>query len=340
LLSSLAIGFQRVRAAPAVLVAVYLVTLGAALPLALVLRAEVRAHLGASLMAETAATGVDWDWWQEFSSQARGLGDSFTPSVIGFAAPLSNLSAFADGTRQPLPIVAAAAGYGAIWLFLWGGILDRYARARETRAHGFFAAAGVFFFRFLRLGLVAGLLYWLLLGPVREWLFETIDDRLTLNVTVERVAFAWRLGAYVVIGAALVAVNLVVDYAKIRAVVEDRRSMLGALVAGARFVVRQPAGVVGLYALNGLLFLTVLAVYALVAPGAGGDGMAVWGTLLVGQVYLLGRLALRLLFAASQICFFQSRLAHAGYAAFPAPAWPESPDVESIVNAGHAAGGR
>jgi hypothetical protein len=172
------------------------------------------------------------------------------------------------------------------------------------------------------------------LGPARGWLFETLDERFTRDITAERMEFAWRLGAYLIIGAALVLINLLVDYAKIRAVVEDRRSMIGALIAGARFIARQPAGALGLYALNGLLFVLVLAVYALVSPGAGRDGLAVWGVLLVGQAYLLARLILRLLFAASQICFFQSRLAHANYAAFPVPTWPESPDAESLGRTG------
>ena len=32
-------------------------------------------HLGASLAADTAASGVNYDWMQEFSDQASGLGD-------------------------------------------------------------------------------------------------------------------------------------------------------------------------------------------------------------------------------------------------------------------------
>jgi hypothetical protein len=331
MLEAFVTGLRRVLAAPAILIGVYLVTLGAALPFALVLRASLDDHLGASLMAEDAASSVNWDWWQEFSAQATGLERTFTPAIIGFAAPLSNLSAFVDRTGQPAAVIAAAAGYGALWLFLWGGILDRYARARRLGAPVFFAACGVFFFRFLRLAVMAGALYWVILGPAHEWLFETAYDRLTRDVTVERVGFAWRLGLYAVLGLALAAVNLLVDYAKIRAVVEDRRSMIGALLAGARFLVRRPAGAAGLYLLDTLLLAGVLALYAVGAPGAGGGGLAVWWTLLVGQAYVLARLFVRLTFAATQLCFFQHHLAHAGYAGFSAPAWPESPAVETIV---------
>jgi hypothetical protein len=44
------------------------------LPLTLALRAMLARHLGASLAADTAASGVNYDWMQEFSEQASGLG--------------------------------------------------------------------------------------------------------------------------------------------------------------------------------------------------------------------------------------------------------------------------
>ena len=42
---------------------------------------------------------------------------------------------------------------------------------------------------------------------------------------------------------------------------------------------------------------------------------------------------MKLLFYASQVSFFQSRLAHAAYTAAPPVVWPDSPAAESIGNA-------
>ena len=333
MLRALATGYRRVVAAPTILVCAYVLTLAAAMPFALLLRDSLQAHLGASLMADPAADGVNWDWWQEFLGQATGLDTTLTPSVIGFAVPLENLSAFFDNSPRPTGIVIAAGLYGAVWLFLWGGVLDRYARGRPTRSHGFFAACGVFFPRLLRLGLLAGLLYWALIGPAHDWLLGTIYNRVTRDVTAERVAFLWRVGLYAVFGAALIAVNMIVDYAKIRAVVEDRRSMIGAFAAGARFVLRHPGKTFALYVSNGLLFVLLLLLYAIVAPGVGRGGIDILRVFLVGQAYVLARLFLRLMFAASQTSLFQSALAHAAYTAAPASVWPESPAAEAIVNA-------
>jgi hypothetical protein len=323
MLQSWLTGLRRVLAAPAVAAGVYLVTLGVAVPPSLVLRQSLERHLGASLMAESAADGLDWDWWQEFSGQASGLEESFTPAVLGAAAPLANLSGWLDRTPQPLALAAIAGAYGAVWLFLWGGILDRYARGRATRTHGFFAACGVFFFRFLRLGVVAAVFYWLLLGPVHGWLFGRLLDRLTRDVTVERVAFAWRIGCYLALGAAIVAVNLVVDYAKIRAVVEDRRAWSAPCWAGS-LSPATPSGPAACCSTGWLwpCWRSTRRESAAVRL----SGTPQWP---VRARPAAGRLS----FAASQTCCFQTRLAHAGYAAFPTPPWPESPDAESVAHA-------
>ena len=333
ILRALRDGLGRVHSAPAILAGVYLVTVLLAFPLAVALRGMIADHLGSSLVAGAVADGVSHDWWQEFEAQATGLGRTFTPTIIGFAAVLQNLSALLDGDGLPSVIAGAVAAYLVVWAFLSGGILDRYARLRPTRTAGFFSACGVFFFRFLRLGVFAWLLYALLFGLVHGWLFDDLYPRLIRDVTVERSAFVLRVALYALFGLLLVAVNVVIDYAKVRAVVEDRRSMIGALRAGARFVARRPLATGGLYLTTGLLFLLIVAAYAFFAPGAWSSGWALWRGFLIGQAYVLARLWVKLVFVAGEVSLFQNELAHAGYAAAPRPVWPESPTVEGIRNA-------
>lgn len=323
-------GWKRVRSAPALLLGVYVVTVAIALPLALNMHRLLSTHLGASLAAESAAEGVNYDWWQEFSSsQTTGIGTTFTPSIIGFAATLDSLSRLLDRQREPVLIAGAIGLYLAAWTFLIGGIIDRYARQRPVRAAGFFAASGVHFFRLLRLTLLAEIIYSWLFTYVHPWLFAEWLRNPTRTMAVERDVFAWRVALYVVFGILLILVNVVFDYAKIRLVVEDRRSALGALLAALRFVRRRPGQVIGLYALNGLAFLVLIAAWAVINPGASGNA-AMWMAFAAGQIYLLARLTLKLQFLASQTALFQSSLAHASYTAAPAPVWPESPAAELL----------
>ena len=133
---------------------------------------------------------------QEFGDVATGAAATFRPTILGFGAVLDNLSALLDDRTRPMAIVASAAAYLLLWVFLAGGILDRVARDRATRANGFFAACGVFFFRFLRLGAVQWIVYASLFGGLHAWLFDRLYPDLIRDLTVERTAFLIRLAMY------------------------------------------------------------------------------------------------------------------------------------------------
>jgi hypothetical protein len=255
---------------------------------------------------------------------------TFTPAIVGFAATLDNLASLADGLPELAPVTGALALYLTGWAFLTGGVIDRYARQRRTRAHGFFAACGVYFWGFLRLALGAGLFYWWMFAYVHPWLFDQRFVSITRDMNVERTAFLVRLGMYALFATLLAAGNLLFDYAKIRAVVEDRRSAGATFAAALRFARRHPGRTVGLYTLNAATFLGLLAVWSVVAPGAGAPGLSLWLGVIGTQLYIAARLALKLHFLASQTALFQASLAHATYTAAPAPVWPESPAAETI----------
>lgn len=324
-------GVARVNRAPVIIACVFLVTLLTALPFSMVMRDALQTHLGSSMVAEQVAKGVNVQWWSEFTAQTGALGKTFHTGIIGFAAVLDNLSAFADGETRPSPLMWLGACYLLLWLFLAGGVLDRYARARPTRSYEFFMACGVYFVRFLRLAPFIALAYYVLFAVVHPLLLEQLFAELTHDVTSERTAFFIRLALYAVFGTLLVLVSIVFDYAKVRAVVEDRRSMIGAIVAGARFARRHAAAVATLYLLTGCLFVALLLVYAIAAPGAGSTGAGFWLGIAISQLYLLCRLWLKLVFFASEAALFQGRLAHAGYVAGAPAVRPEPPIVANAL---------
>jgi hypothetical protein len=322
-------GLGRVQRAPALVAGLWLATFLLAWPLALALRGLLAGHLGSSLAADTAASAVNFDWWNEFLAQAAGIGQTFVPAILGFAAVLKNVSSLADGEGLPTIVAGVVSAYLAISIFLMGGAIDRLARDRRVGSYGFFAACGTYFFRLLRLAAIAGAIYWTLFAAVHPWLFDTLFTALTHDLTVERTAILYRAALYAAFAVLLVATNILFDYARVRMVVEDRRSAIGAAVSSARFIARNAGAVVALYAFNLLAFLVVLALYAVVAPGAAG-GLAAWIGFFIGQLYITLRIVVRLLFAASAVALFQGRLAHAGYTAAPVPAWPDSPAAAII----------
>ena len=324
-------GWRRVAAAPPLLIGIWLLTVAVTWPSAWALERTIAADLGSSASGLSALRGVDASWWLEFRQRHPEEGETFRPSVIGFAAVLRNLSGFADNEGPRGARVSLAVVYGGAWLFFWGGILDRYARRRRVGAHAFFGICGVFFWRFLRLALVAALAYGVLFGWLHGVLFDRLYPWLTRDLDTERTAFVIRVVLYVVFAAPVAALVLLFDLAKARAVVEDRRSMLGAILAAARILRRHPVACVIPFLLNLVLFLAVLVAYAFLAPGAGGGDTLSFGYMvLVGQAYIAARLAVRLAFGATAVAIVQDRLAHAGYTSAPIPVWPDSPAVEAV----------
>lgn len=319
-------GIGRVRRAPALIAGVWLTSLAMVLGPAVVLRGAIEEHFGSSMAADSAVAAINFDWWNEFLAQASGLGQTFVPAVLGFAAVLKNMSHLADATPLRPAVAMLVGAHLLLSLFLSGGLLDRLARDRAVGSAAFFSACGVWFCRFLRLALIAGPLYGLLFLWLHRLLFDVLFVEWTRDLTAERSAFAVRLALYIVFTGVVCGLNLILDYAKIRAVVEDRRSMIGALVAGARFVVRHPAKTALLYAANIGLAALVAGVYYLLAPGAASPLLA----FAVGQFYIVLRVVVRLQFIASQTALFQQRLAHAGYVARPVPRWPDSPAADAI----------
>ena len=234
---------------------------------------------------------------------------------LALTAPI--LTPLLGELHRPAILVGAASAYVALWLFLAGGILDRYARDRATRAHGFFGVTGVFFFRFLRLAVIMGAAYAILVGLIRPWLLARLSHWLTHDA-LDAVFDVLVAGGAVIF-----------DYAQVRAVVEDRRSMIGAIGASVNFVRHAPAAL-ALYVLDLALFLLLVAGYVVAAPEARGESR--WLGFAIEQGYIFARVWFKLVFWASETALFQSRLAHAGYVAAPAVAWPESPAAEPFRN--------
>jgi hypothetical protein len=326
-------GWRRVLSAPRLVIGVWLATTLAALPPALAVRSAIEGDLGSSLVASRVAAGVDAGWWQEFQARAQAEATTLSTVVIGAAAPIANWSRFVDAPGVPPVLVVAVAFALGVWIFLSGGAIDRLARARPVGTRAFVGTCGVFFFRFLRLTILVGAAYWLIASPFHAVLFGGVYRWLTRDLSSERVAFAWRLICYAIWLAPLVVVNVVADYAKARAVIEDRRSMLGALAAGGRFVRRHPGAVTAVYVANALVLAVAFSVYLLLAPGAQGGDWRLLAVLGIGQAWIVMRILTRLAFMSTSAALVQRSLAHAEYTATPPPVWPDSPAAEAIENA-------
>lgn len=284
------------------------VNLAVALPLAAVLADEIKGSLGRSLVAQELLEGFDTGWHGELRHGGSRLAETFGGEVLGAGAFFENLERWWRGDLLSLPPALVAAGllYAVVWAFLLGGVLERLVWTDGRRneeggggvgpggsGDGLFAACGRHWFRFLRLALVAAVLYYLVYRLVRAG-FGALEAA-SRDVTSERTALLWVLAGAALTVLLLAAVRTAFDYAKIAVVAHGRRSALAAAWAGFRFVARRPFATLGLYGAFAFLGALLLALYALLPPFA---GAGTWATVLlaalVGQLALAAKLALRL----------------------------------------------
>jgi len=189
------------------------------------------------------------------------------PTITGFGAVLTNLSDFLDLRRPAATIIGVTAAWMVLWSFLSGAssIVSRgeaHALAGILRRVRDAFSGGCFVSRF-----VAGIAYGFLFGYAHGWIFEDAYGLLTRNVAVERTAFFIRLAGYAI---SVRSCSSAISSSTTRASESSSRTagaQIGGLLAGARFVGRHASALLGLYALNALAFLVLVALYAVVVPG-------------------------------------------------------------------------
>lgn len=304
-------GWRRVIRAPALACGIWLLTGLLAAPLALVVERHVDRHVASSLAADRLANGWDAQWAAEFASQADGPASTLTVEILGFGGTIATLAHLVDAEPWPRAIVAALAAYVAIWIFLSGGLLYRYATARAVRSLALVTTCSVFFVRFVRLAVIAGAAYWAVFHWLEPWLFGAVWRRLARGVTAEPWLLAWRGVLYAIVIASLAAINLVADITKVRMVVEDRHSAIASIGAAVRFIRQRVARCAGLYIVNIAGLIVIARLWLQIVPAASAP---LWQTLLVGQIYLVARICAKLAFMASEVVFFQGELASARFA--------------------------
>lgn len=312
ILSAIREGLRRVTTNPKLILFLWLFNFLMALPLTLIMSGQIESSLGASLVAEKMQKGFDLDWYEEFNHGAEALGKTFSPAVIGIGPFLGNLESWLNGSlwANGAGIVGLGLSYMIVWLFLLGGILDRFARPEQRLTiERFFSAGGRYFLRLAILAALSGVFYFVVFTFIAPQLFALITNS-TRDMTVEKTVFFMTAGAYLVVAFLLMLVNMIFDYAKIATVVHEQRNGFAAVLSGVQFVFSRPVKTFGLYLVLGVFLLLALGIYSLNPPGANQSSpLSIAFALLLGQIFLLLKLATRLTFFGGQMALYESMTA-------------------------------
>lgn len=289
--AAVAEGWGRVAAEWRSVGVAYLASVVLALPLAAAVAMALQQSLAHREAAERMLAGWDGLWHKSFAAQARGLETTFDPGVVGIGAVLRSLDALVTAAlfELPLPIVVAGLAYLAGWVLLSGGLLARFRGERG----GVVGLGALHFRRLLTIAAVGWIAWALVLAGLLPALGGWIRAG-TIDVIDERILAAWIVAKYAVVWILVLAIRLVIDYAKVAAVDDPARTPWAALRDALRLCRRRLLAVIGIAAILGALGLALLLAYWLVAPGVGQrNGFQIAMAFAIGQTSVIARAMMR-----------------------------------------------
>lgn len=292
-------GLWQVIRAPFTLLAVLVITALTAVPFGLVMGSRLQTALNDQPPVMLGSEEIDADWWLEFRRHAEGLNATFTPAIIGFAAPLSNLSSVLDGTRPDPVMVAPIAIAIVTWAFIWGWAIERFRHGGSRRAGALMRAGFRAMPRFVAISIVATIAQVMLYLTLHRVLFGRVFSMLTTSMSVERDAFIVRVILYVIFGVCLAGVSLSADYARVGSVIGR-----GAWRECSSFVRRNWPSVAGLFLITTVILGVLFVLYG-VGEQYGGSRVAGWRGVAIGQAFIIVRLAMRLVVIGSEVRLFE-----------------------------------
>jgi len=264
------------RSRPAVWI-LFLINLGLTAVAAIPIYRGILHSTGHSLMGEKLATGFQVDWLIDFQSSSPGSLDRYA-AVIALVGLLTIL----------------------VNAVLAGGVLSCFrASPSSFSLPVFFRSTGQYAWRMIRLMILGLFCYWILFWLLNRTLGNLITEH-TRDWQSDRSVFALRSVVYAVLFLGLAFVNLVMDYARVKLVMEERTSAAGAFLSSLAFGLWRFRRAAAVYAIPALCGVALLGIYWLVVPWSVINAPAPTGTWMAFREPLI----VALLFSGQQVVMF------------------------------------
>ncbi len=288
----------------------YLANLLVGLALAVPFASQFEAMLDESAYQETLLEGMDFVWTEWFHDNTDGPASTFGPTVLGIAPFLHHLELLMTEElyRVPALLLTVGALYLVLQSFMTAAILGSFANdPAGTTVREFLRNGSEFFGRILRVRLLS----FSVLGAVTLPMGLTLGERavnLARAAPTDRRAFLITIGFQGAVLVLILGLKMISDYTSITVTHQDRSSVFLGYLSALRFCLSNFLPAACLY----LALLVIGVLWALLQVGLDSlipqaSGLGILCGLLVQQVYMGGRLALRAGFLSSQAQLFLQR---------------------------------
>jgi hypothetical protein len=204
----------------------------------------VRAFTGHSAMSEDLATGFSFDWLTDFAVNNPGSLERYGTAIVIFGL---------------LSILAQSV--------LAGGVVASFREPSFHSPADFFRDCRRYGWRLVRLTIIGLIGYWIVFRLLNQGL-GSLADRWTRQWLDDRPVFWIKLVPSVLTLLGLIFVNLVMDFARVRLVMEEGASAIEAFLASLGFSLARMRRAIVIYAVPSVCGVALLVVYLLVWPQA------------------------------------------------------------------------
>lgn len=251
--------------------ALLLINLGLAALATLPVYQGILSFTGHSLMSHVLATGFSVDWLTDLNFNRTGAFKRYGEMIVLFG-------------MLSLPVNSILAG----------GVVARFRTPEQPYSLGdFFRNSGRYAWRLIRLMILGLICYWIAFRLLDEGLNHLIDGW-TRDWLNDRPVFWVNLAASALLLLAVGFVNLVMDYARVKLVMDEGSGAIESFLASVGFSLGRFGRAVIAWAVPSLLGVALVAVYLLIAPGlhawlaglGGASHGAVYTRLLLALVFI------------------------------------------------------
>ncbi len=301
-------GFMATGRVPKMVLFLFIINLFFSLLLAIPMYNSLKDSFGRSEAGSTMAQGFDYLWWQEYQDEAKGLETTFSPSVIGKGAILTNLENLIQMRFLSLPPILLVFGlfYIILHTFLAGGILTIFSQdvPRFTMKE-FIQGAGSHFLRFFGLMLFSWV-FIIAIGSSFQDALISILSNISSNSLSEVTPFFIGLGFSALIFILLLFVQMVFDYARIKVVLEESRNIFKSILDALGFVFKYPFSTFGLFYLIFIFQVAVTMIYILLQEIIPQSNLPwVLATFIIQQLFIFSVIWIRCLLYSSQMQLYR-----------------------------------
>ncbi|HCA81232.1 MAG TPA: hypothetical protein DEP53_15985 [Bacteroidetes bacterium] len=276
-------GVRRAASEPKMIFVLYLMNLLLAVPLALAIRSVMITGFGDSLAPAQMMGSLDFTVFQDFLN----LHDANLQTVLGQVLSVLVLSML-------------------LQTFLAGGILAVLQdQQKKYSSPSFFKGCGTYFFRFLRLFLLFGVIL-IVAALVLGGIATALAEGMTENATSEVTEFWIRIAVFVLFLLPMMLVLMAADYAKIHMVLHDGLSAFRSCGEGFAFVFRRFFSTFGLEILMLLIPILSFAVYIWLDLAIGmTTTMTILVMFFIQQMFMILRAWTRIFILAGEITLYR-----------------------------------